>query len=163
MNHPYIELTADHVGKALIHAFDRNWSVSSFIGRVLPGDVGKRVYLVSRDTLQAESHEQFHRRLLATPKRSPLREASAIIERLQHHQHGDDGAVRALIAAKQALDILATLEDGLHLREPVTLSRTETVEGPRWKAERGPFIHQGVSLVDALGQLCQVLAAESGE
>ena len=69
----------------------------------------------------------------------------------------------ALARAKQALDILATLEDGLLLFEPVTVSkRTGPVEGNVWDATRGSITHRGGSLADALGQLCQVLASENG-
>lgn len=45
------------VGATAIPAFGRLWLVVDFIGRILPGDVGKRVYLVG-DVLQVENNEQ---------------------------------------------------------------------------------------------------------
>lgn len=55
--HPYYTLAPDDVGRSTLHAYGRTWMVSSFMGRVLPGDVGKRVYLVG-DVLQVENDEQ---------------------------------------------------------------------------------------------------------
>jgi hypothetical protein len=56
-------ITADDVGEPLIHAWGRPWLVSGFLGRVLPGDVGKRVYRVPTDAgdshvLQVENDAQ---------------------------------------------------------------------------------------------------------
>lgn len=62
----YLELTPEHVGKTFIQAFGRGWAVSSFMGRILPTDVGKRVYL-SGDILQVENDEQRARRLAEAP------------------------------------------------------------------------------------------------
>ena len=45
-----------------IKAFGKVWLTSSFIGRILQQDIGKRVYLV-RDILQVESAEQYNRRV----------------------------------------------------------------------------------------------------
>jgi hypothetical protein len=64
----YYTIQADDVGRSLIQAFGRTWCISGFIGRVLPGDVGKRVYL-SEDVLQVESDEQRDRRLACLSKR----------------------------------------------------------------------------------------------
>jgi hypothetical protein len=69
---PFYELKKTDVGKALINAFGRKWPVSDFIGRVLPTDVGKRVYKASIGrsqapgpayVLQIENDEQRSRRL----------------------------------------------------------------------------------------------------
>lgn len=60
---PFYELKKTDVGKALISAFGRKWSVSDFIGRVLPTDVGKRVYKAAADMLQVENDAQRDRRL----------------------------------------------------------------------------------------------------
>ena len=57
MARAFYTLTAADVGKPWIRAFGRTRLVSEFIGRVLPGDVGKRVYLVG-DILQVENDEQ---------------------------------------------------------------------------------------------------------
>jgi hypothetical protein len=54
---PFYTLTAADVGKRTICAFGRTRMVSDFLGRVLPGDVGKRVYLID-GILQAENDEQ---------------------------------------------------------------------------------------------------------
>ena len=43
-------------------AFGRVWMALDFIGRILPGDVGKRVYQVG-GILQVENDEQRARRL----------------------------------------------------------------------------------------------------
>jgi hypothetical protein len=57
------EITRDDVNKALFRAFGRDWSVSGFIGRILPQDVGKRVYLVRADVVQVENDEQRAKRV----------------------------------------------------------------------------------------------------
>lgn len=73
---PFIEITAANVGKHLLTAFGRQWLVSEFMGRVLPGDVGKRVYLFgdTRDMgayLQVENDEQRARRVAKGPDPAP--------------------------------------------------------------------------------------------
>lgn len=50
-------LTTADVGRPWIKAFGRTWMASGFIGRILPGDVGKRVFLVG-DVLQVENDGQ---------------------------------------------------------------------------------------------------------
>jgi hypothetical protein len=60
---PFYELKKTDVGKVLISAFGRKWLVSDFIGRVLPTDVGKRVYKAAADMLQVENNAQRARRL----------------------------------------------------------------------------------------------------
>ena len=57
------------VGKPAIRVFGREWLVSNFIGRVLKGDVGKRVFLVG-DILQVENDEQRDARLAVDARRS---------------------------------------------------------------------------------------------
>jgi hypothetical protein len=60
---PHYTLTTGDVGRAWIKAFGRSWMACDFIGRVLPGDVGKRVYLTPTNDgehaiLQVENDEQ---------------------------------------------------------------------------------------------------------
>ena len=52
------EITKYDVGKMVFNAIGRSWLTVNFIGRILPQDVGKRVYLVG-DILQVENKEQF--------------------------------------------------------------------------------------------------------
>lgn len=53
----YYTLSREDIGIAHLAAFGRLWPVSDFMGRILSGDVGKRVYL--RDgVLQVENDEQ---------------------------------------------------------------------------------------------------------
>lgn len=63
MTRPYREITADDVGRYLFEAFDKKWLTTSFIGRIMPGDVGKRVYRVADDMVQVENDEQRAARL----------------------------------------------------------------------------------------------------
>ena len=58
----FIELDKGHVRQPWLRAFGNTWPVSDFIGRILPQDVGKRVYLVG-GVLQVENEEQRKRRL----------------------------------------------------------------------------------------------------
>jgi hypothetical protein len=58
----YYTLKATDVNRANISCFGKIWQTSSFIGRVLPGDVGKRVYLRG-DILQVENDEQRNTRI----------------------------------------------------------------------------------------------------
>lgn len=94
-----------------------------------------------------------------------LREASETIGALEEiDRRLDRGRFNArernaLIRAKQALDILATLEEELHLNEPVT------IEGrwADWRATRNHRTHLGDDVVDALGQLTMTLSHERAE
>lgn len=61
----------------------------------------------------------------------------------------------ALIMAKQALDILATLEERIGFRDLVIEHRPAD-----WCVTLGTNTHLGSDLTDALGQLCQTLALE---
>lgn len=61
MARDFFTLTHDHVGKPAISAWGRSWLVTDFMGRVLPLDVGKRVYNVG-GVLQVENDEQFDKR-----------------------------------------------------------------------------------------------------
>lgn len=57
MSEPYATIQAADVGQPIFRAFGRTWGCSNFIGRILPADVGKRVYL--RDgILQVENDAQ---------------------------------------------------------------------------------------------------------
>lgn len=58
----YREITEADVGKWTFRAFGKLWMTSNFIGRIQPGDVGKRVYRRG-DILQVENDEQRSRRL----------------------------------------------------------------------------------------------------
>lgn len=42
----FYTLESTDIGNSLLEAFGRKWRVSDFLGRVLPSDVGKRVYRV---------------------------------------------------------------------------------------------------------------------
>ena len=50
-------ITTEDVGTKLLAAFGKLWPVQGFLGRILPGDVGKRVYLRA-GVLQVENDEQ---------------------------------------------------------------------------------------------------------
>ena len=61
-------LTTEDVGQPIIREFGQTWLVSSFIGKILDGDVGKHVYPVKDNTgqydfLQVENNEQRAERL----------------------------------------------------------------------------------------------------
>lgn len=56
------EIRQADVGRAAFKAFGRSWLCCDFIGRILPGDVGKRVYLVG-NILQVENDGQRAERL----------------------------------------------------------------------------------------------------
>lgn len=58
----YVTLEQSHIGRATIKAFGKTWRCDEFIGRILPGDVGKRVYLRG-DIVQVENNEQRAARL----------------------------------------------------------------------------------------------------
>ena len=61
----YYTITKDDVNKPTIRAFGRVVTVGGFLGRILPGDVGKRLY--QRDgVIQAENEEQRDERLERT-------------------------------------------------------------------------------------------------
>lgn len=51
------EITSADVGRALLSIGGRQYPVSSFMGRILKGDVGKRIFLVG-GVLQVENDEQ---------------------------------------------------------------------------------------------------------
>lgn len=53
----YVEITENHVGKPFFRAFGYTWMTQAFIGRILPCDVGKRVFLRDGE-LQVESVAQ---------------------------------------------------------------------------------------------------------
>ncbi len=58
----YFTIEERHVGVPFIRELGDMWSVSGFAGRILPQDVGKRVYLVG-NVLQMENDEQSAKRL----------------------------------------------------------------------------------------------------
>jgi hypothetical protein len=63
----YREIVKADIGETIFTAFGGAWPCSGFIGRILPQDVGKRVYLVGR-ILQVENNEQRDKRIKgATP------------------------------------------------------------------------------------------------
>lgn len=53
----FYEIRPQDVGRPTIHFHGRAWPVSNFIGRILPSDIGKRVYRRG-DILQVENDEQ---------------------------------------------------------------------------------------------------------
>ena len=59
-------LSRADIGQASIPAFGKLWMVNEFIGRILPGDVGKRVYLRG-GILQVENDAQRTARLTYNP------------------------------------------------------------------------------------------------
>lgn len=84
--------------------------------------------------------------------------ASEILEFEISDTRIDTAKWQALIEAKQALDILATLERTLDEGESIEITnRTWS-----WDVKRGHRIHQGSSITDALAQLCQTLMIEEG-
>lgn len=86
-------------------------------------------------------------------------EASATIEHLftrVDRLDDPEGALKALIIAKQAIDILATLENDLNMNEPVQIENHEL----EWRVTRGHRTHLGSDATDALGQMCATLALE---
>lgn len=62
----YYEITTADVGKHTLLMFGRHWSVSDFLGRIQPQDVGKRCFLMNNsangdlmgDFIQIENNEQ---------------------------------------------------------------------------------------------------------
>lgn len=58
----YKEITAADLRQYPFRAFGRTWMVQSFIGQILPQDIGKRVYLVG-EILQVENDDQRAARL----------------------------------------------------------------------------------------------------
>lgn len=65
----YYELRQSDVGKPIIDAFGEKWLVSSFIGRILPQDVGKRVY-ERGGILQVENDEHLMSRIGSKKKKA---------------------------------------------------------------------------------------------
>ena len=64
MGRRYYTIGTADIGQPCIRAFGQTWPVADFLGRVLPGDVGKRVYQVrGLYHLQVENDEQRDRRL----------------------------------------------------------------------------------------------------
>jgi hypothetical protein len=156
-------LKTEHVGKRFVRLFDRTWMVCDFIGEIAQSDVGKRVYLSKDLVLQVENDEQRDRRNAAEPAvstSSPLRDASETLGFMLNPSYQLAPSKRnAIMVARQALDILASLEESLNLHEPVKLEKLAS----GWIATRDYRTHQGVSLPDALGQLCQTLVMECSE
>ena len=67
MQRPFYTIGPADIGKAALHMFGSPVQASAFIGRVLPCDVGKRVYAVATIggdyTLQVENDSQRATRL----------------------------------------------------------------------------------------------------
>lgn len=65
----YFTIHKEDVGARSIYAFGQQWEVTDFLDRILPQDVGKRVYFKrpndsrAAQILSAESHEQMMARL----------------------------------------------------------------------------------------------------
>jgi hypothetical protein len=62
MTEAFYELQASDVGRYRLECFGQVWSLANVLGRVLPLDVGKRVYCRS-GVLQVENEEQRRFRL----------------------------------------------------------------------------------------------------
>ena len=58
----FITIGPEHVGRPWIKAFGQTWMTCDFMGRILPQDVGKRIYL-RHGILQVENDEQRAKRL----------------------------------------------------------------------------------------------------
>lgn len=66
----WYEIAGSDIGRHTIEAFGRKWDVQDFMGRIMPRDVGKRVYRTRTNdrmgyVLQVENDEQFAARLAA--------------------------------------------------------------------------------------------------
>lgn len=65
--YPYYEIQPSDVGRIYLKAFGKMWSIAHFIGQILPGDVGKRVYRQQDSAglffLQVENDQQRAARL----------------------------------------------------------------------------------------------------
>ena len=63
---PHYTIRAQDVGRMSITAFGQSWLTVNFIGRILPGDVGKRIYKAMDASggfyLQVENDQQRARR-----------------------------------------------------------------------------------------------------
>lgn len=57
----FYTLSQRDIGRPSVLMFGEVWRTETFIGRILPGDVGKRVYLRG-DIVQVENDEQWQRR-----------------------------------------------------------------------------------------------------
>jgi len=102
---PFREITRADVNKARFKAFGRTWSVSEFIGRIMPQDIGKRVYLVAPNMVQVENEEQRARRLAGAHSwpGQPRRHAHAAKLGLRRRRHAHSPAVfRTLADVKEA-------------------------------------------------------------
>lgn len=87
----YREIMSADVGKPIFHAFGRPWKVNSFIGRVLPGDIGKRVYLHAAGFLQVENDGQRAARLEGVRQVSE-EQFDEIVAMLNHAKMMDEAA-----------------------------------------------------------------------
>jgi len=87
-------------------------------------------------------------------------QASDVFDYMLRFRQLGDAERQAVVRAKQALDIIGTLEANLNLQERVTISRQKNDE---WTVTRGHRTHLGDSLADAFGQLCQTLIMEKGD
>jgi len=68
----YYQIKRADVRRPWLKCFGRVHPVSGFLGRILPGDVGKRIYCVRNDAgdsdvLQVENDEQRARRMGKVP------------------------------------------------------------------------------------------------
>jgi hypothetical protein len=58
----FYTITKADIGRFSIRFHGQSWPVVNFIGRIMPQDVGKRVYEI-RGILQVESQDQLNNRL----------------------------------------------------------------------------------------------------
>ena len=86
------------------------------------------------------------------------RQASAAIGELLDDVDNTKRTLDALIVAKQAFDILATLEENINLNEAVTIENREF----EWRVTRAQRTWLGSDPIDAFGQMCTTLEFERG-
>jgi len=87
----YYQIKRTDVHRPCLKCFGRVHLVSGFLGRILPGDVGKRIYCVKNDAgdsdvLQVENDEQRTARL-AKGRRARARSRKYEAERLRGQPH----------------------------------------------------------------------------
>lgn len=86
MPRQFYEIQPADIGKRLLYAFGRTWSLRNVLGYVQPGDVGKRVYLID-GILQVENDTQRQTRVSRTTPRvhhAAMRGGKKSPSQLQH-------------------------------------------------------------------------------
>ncbi len=109
---PFYTIKSSDVGRSTIRFLGRTWLVTSWIGRILPRDIGKRVY-VRHGILQVESDEQLYAR--TKRRNNPMPREITI--------HVEGGTV--------------TTVDGLREGETVRIIDRDAEESDLWRVEDG--------------------------